>query len=304
MAYLDKNGIQFTHYDGNILPRSKKIGNIDLQDYNIDDFVDGSDIPTVVNAVEIDWNGAQLVGATIDTTGDLLNYIQNLGSSEGIQGPQGITGAVGPKGDDGAQGLKGITGVKGQEGNGIEFIFAVTSTPTAPLLNTLAEAGIDNFNDYWEQFDRSGCIENLNGDDDPIINEWRQTKDSENYDPDGDGHYERVDPGYIPPSKRTIINGEENVSTIWNSNPQSISQEYPYGWISKRTYENGEWSLFSEPALYAHYDENGASTDTDWNYSFSDGTTVNSKEDLLDYVNMLAGLVAALYAQLQLVDNN
>jgi hypothetical protein len=61
MAYIDKNGIQFTHYDGNTLPRIKKIGNSDLQDYNIDDFVDGSDIPTVINAVEIDWNGAELI---------------------------------------------------------------------------------------------------------------------------------------------------------------------------------------------------------------------------------------------------
>ena len=86
MAYIDKKGIQFTHYDGNILPISKKIGNIDLQDYNIDDFVDGSDIPTVINAVEIDWNGAKPgIGEGengITTTGELLSSIKGVYSPE------------------------------------------------------------------------------------------------------------------------------------------------------------------------------------------------------------------------------
>lgn len=96
MAYIDKNGIQFTQYDGNILPRSKKIGNIDLQDYDIEDFVDGRDFSTVINAIEIDWNVSNIDDAitelnntdgeiiegipvtNINTTGDLLYTIANL----------------------------------------------------------------------------------------------------------------------------------------------------------------------------------------------------------------------------------
>lgn len=54
---------------------SKPIGN--TADYVAD--LESGDIPTkLVNAVEIDWNGAQLGTTTINTTGELLSYISEV----------------------------------------------------------------------------------------------------------------------------------------------------------------------------------------------------------------------------------
>ena len=38
-------------------------------------FEDG-DITPLVNAVEIDWNGAQVAGKTLNTTGEMLSILQ------------------------------------------------------------------------------------------------------------------------------------------------------------------------------------------------------------------------------------
>ena len=67
----------------------------------------------IINAVDIDWNGAE-VGENqyINTTGDLINFIKN-NTSAGAQGEKGETGETGPqgdKGDKGDQGEKGDTG--------------------------------------------------------------------------------------------------------------------------------------------------------------------------------------------------
>ena len=52
-----------------------------------------------VNAVDIDWNGAQVGNnVTIKTTGELLSWIKN---NPGPQGPQGLQGPQGAKGDPG-----------------------------------------------------------------------------------------------------------------------------------------------------------------------------------------------------------
>ncbi len=99
MGYTDNN-ITFESFDGNIFPRIKKVGNNQNQSASIDDLSDiasdnGGNLPTIVNALEIDWNDADLGGAVsdyvfdnkfseglqvnfINTTGDLLNVIAHL----------------------------------------------------------------------------------------------------------------------------------------------------------------------------------------------------------------------------------
>ena len=242
----------------------------------------------LINAIDIDWNGASLNdGTTINTSGDLLKYIQDLGSSEGIQGPQGITGIAGHKGDDGAQGPKGITGI---QGNGIQFIFTRTASNTAPMIyNKIDASATPAPGGQAFSIDENGVIEWWESDYNQEDDDWETT-------------YTRTDDDYLPPSFWNST--DKKLSTNWRNEPFSLDTDHPFGWVSVRTKLNGNWQPFGDAKLYAHYDENGASTDTDWNYSFSDGTTVNSKEDLLAFVDMLAGLVAALYAQLQLVDNN
>ena len=63
MAYTDNNNISFTTFDGNTLSRIKKVGNEQYLGATVNDLEDiASDnngkLPTVINALEIDWNGA------------------------------------------------------------------------------------------------------------------------------------------------------------------------------------------------------------------------------------------------------
>lgn len=57
-----------------------KIHGSSTEDLNAD-YGEGGNLPTIVNAVEIDWNGAQLkngstVKATLNTTGEMLSILQ------------------------------------------------------------------------------------------------------------------------------------------------------------------------------------------------------------------------------------
>ena len=63
-----------------------------------------------VNAVDINWNGAEVdENVSISYTGELLSWIKSL-STTGPQGPQGEQGPQGPQGEQGPQGLQGETG--------------------------------------------------------------------------------------------------------------------------------------------------------------------------------------------------
>ena len=84
MAYTDNKGIIFNTFDGNIFTRGKKVGNEQYDHATVDDLADiasdnGEKLPTIVNAVEIDWNGAK-PGMNEDstngitTTGELTKF--------------------------------------------------------------------------------------------------------------------------------------------------------------------------------------------------------------------------------------
>ena len=49
-----------------------KIYGSTTEDLNVD-YGEGGNLPTIVNAVEIDWNGAQVAGKTLNITGELLS---------------------------------------------------------------------------------------------------------------------------------------------------------------------------------------------------------------------------------------
>ena len=77
--YTDISGIQFNSVNVNVLPRTKSIGNRDIVDATSEDLADiaaenGGKLPSTVNAVEIDWNGAQLGDKEINTIGEFLSH--------------------------------------------------------------------------------------------------------------------------------------------------------------------------------------------------------------------------------------
>lgn len=88
MAYNDKTGIKFNSFDGNVSGFKKKLSNNQYLGASVDDLSDiaadnGGVLPTTINAVEIDWNGAELknnseIKATLNTTGESLSSPRNV----------------------------------------------------------------------------------------------------------------------------------------------------------------------------------------------------------------------------------
>ena len=68
MGSLVQNNVTFTNLTiGKTLPN--KYGNADTADYELT-----GEAAAFVNAVEIDWNGAELGDKEINTTGELLSH--------------------------------------------------------------------------------------------------------------------------------------------------------------------------------------------------------------------------------------
>ena len=121
MSYIDHT-IYFSSFDGNIVSVGKKVGNKENAGATINDFQDNEQIPSVINALEIDWNGANLGDIStefpnIHSTGQLLKAILSVSQNAGgARGPQGFQGPRGYQGAQGAQGVKGPQGVIGTDG--------------------------------------------------------------------------------------------------------------------------------------------------------------------------------------------
>ena len=74
MSQFSLDGIQFTADNSTLKTagaKTVKFGNTENGDFS-DAATDG--VETFVNAVEIDWNGAQLGDKEINTTGELLSH--------------------------------------------------------------------------------------------------------------------------------------------------------------------------------------------------------------------------------------
>lgn len=88
MAYTDSNNITFNSFDNVSNKFGKKLSNNKYNGATIDDIADivsenGGKLPTIVNAIEIDWNGAKPdIGEDstkgITTTGELLSRIKGV----------------------------------------------------------------------------------------------------------------------------------------------------------------------------------------------------------------------------------
>ena len=81
MANFNLDGIQFTADNTSMLKdgqRTVKFGNVENGDFS-----EASEYGVLpfVNAVEIDWNGAQLGDKEINTTGELLSYISGVANN-------------------------------------------------------------------------------------------------------------------------------------------------------------------------------------------------------------------------------
>lgn len=125
MTYIDDHSIEFNNVktsgvylgtNGPLTTKSKykfnSYGNIVHRD---GDFL--------VNAIDIHWGGAQYQSSytgeirTINTTGDLIDIINNIVGAPGQRGPEGPMGLTGKQGNQGVQGKQGNSGQQGIKGD-------------------------------------------------------------------------------------------------------------------------------------------------------------------------------------------
>ncbi len=81
MAYNDKTGIIFNSFDSNASAFKKKLSNTQYAGASVNDLADiandnGGVLPTTINSLEIDWNGAIVSGQELNTTGEVLSMLQ------------------------------------------------------------------------------------------------------------------------------------------------------------------------------------------------------------------------------------
>lgn len=104
------------------------------------------------------------------------------------------------------------------------------------------------------------------------------------------------------PSTPTTAQIDDYIPSGWTRSPSGISVSYPYEWVSKRRKStDGEWGLFSTPAVFAQLSEKGADglqgcviRDSEWALN----TEYRNDSDVKD------GSLPVRYIDVALVRNN
>lgn len=156
-------------------------------------------------------------------------------------------------------------GVKGTDGDGIEYVFRLTTTKTAPTI----DATISQDNDYvpvdWSDNPLSVTTDTRY--------EWVSSRKKNNgtwsafstpalwtmYGIDGSNTefiYRRTETDTTPDTPVTS-QADDYVPAYWTDDPTGVSSTYMYEWVCTRTKVNSIWSDYSTPALWAKYGEKG-----------------------------------------------
>ncbi len=147
-------------------------------------------------------------------------------------------------------------GVNGQDGDGIQYIYIKTETPTPPKNPTpygYKTAGSQYYGEYQDK-----------------NKEWIPKQDTKYTNYLGD------EVEFIP-----IYEEEEGISPagVWFDNPVDVSNKFKYQWVSTRKYQSDDsgkkyWTEFSNPALWGKFGDDGKSgTSIRKIYALSDSTS-------------------------------
>ena len=179
--------------------------------------------------------------------------------------------------------ITGQDGANGVDGSNIEFIYKLTTTDLEKPSLTLTDS--PNTNGYVP----SGWTNHPTGINVEYQCEWVSTRKKEDNgswsnwtEPaiwskwgvngtDGDGveyiYYRNNGASVDNPTPLNTNTDEyqergdyediEYVPEGWEDNPQGVSIEYKYEWVSQRKQKNGTWGAFSDPAVWAKYGNDG-----------------------------------------------
>lgn len=187
-----------------------------------------------------------------------------------------ITGERGPAG----------TSITGKDGTDINYIYARTKDKTpAPAKPTFT---VDDLNNYPGQYDQDDpnyetitWYDHPSGVDTTYTCEWvsiatkkvGETSFGPYSNPvrwsvygdrgtDGDSVeyiYKRTIEEAVPekPVAKYGDNRDDDIPDGWTDDPQGVTEDYPYEYVSTRTKHEGTWELYTTPALWAKYGKDG-----------------------------------------------
>ena len=224
-----------------------------------------------INAVDIDWNGAELGNDVINTTGDLLNYIQQSSSNQGNSSqPYALIQKSYFRWY--VNGITPLTPVY-QGGSVVPREFVNDSEHALPQYWN--RNAINRPSDNWilwmcfltVKIDTSGNelevvsistpmqISGTTGSPGEDGNKREYIYKNSNQELD----FENIGPQTWAISQQDDYTGP--IGQSWSDNPQGVTEEFPYEYVSYRDKVSGEWGAFSTPVIWSHYGQRGIDGD-------------------------------------------
>ena len=180
----------------------------------------------------------------------------------------------------------GVAGSPGTDGAGVEFVFQLTNSSTAPTAITTSDedttaddnvpsgwtanpTGVSSSMQYewastrtgstgswnsfsgpflWAKFGADGAVGSAGQDGSGVQFIFRTTTNDSN-------------PG-APTSDADQMASDTYVPTSWNADAQGVTSTNKFEWVSSRTGTTGSWGNFSTPGIWARFSEDGSKGDT------------------------------------------
>ena len=250
MAYTDTNNITFNSFDSTIIGVGKKVSNEQYLGATVNDLEDiASDnngkLPTVINAVEIDWNGAQVEeNVTLNSTGDLLSWIKN----GAVAGNDGGHWEFAYKNTEDATNAPNPPSAGTTTANLTGGWYATPQTLQEGYYTWMTQCFVSGTGQYgtWKTPIRLTGEDGIDGTDGKSI----------------EFIYTRNNTG-IAPTAPSTNQADDYVPTGWTDNPQGVASNMQWEYVCQRMKINDTWGPFlpSTAAVWSKWGEKGMDGD-------------------------------------------
>ena len=248
MATIRQNNIDFTNVqDSNIFAASGKYS-ISMNDDGTGKFdttLSGDEITPSFNAVEIDWNGAQVEeNVTLNSTGDLLSWIKN----GAVAGDDGGHWEFAYKNTEDATNAPNPPSAGTTTANLTGGWYATPQTLQEGYYTWMTQCFVSGTGQYgtWKTPIRLTGEDGIDGTDGKSI----------------EFIYTRNNTG-IAPTAPSTNQADDYVPTGWTDNPQGVASDMQWEYVCQRMKINDTWGPFlpSTAAVWSKWGEKGMDGD-------------------------------------------